>query len=1013
MASISPNRTIVVWHAENPDLLLGTKLEDLNLAISSSPGIISSKPFLISEVRAAFQIESDIEVDHLSRQLSSIFGDDFSVGNDGTNDDGTVRLSIRVPSSKPNTQPASKSESSTPESQNTPTEPIRFKFPALPTFPSIVRKLRTGQLPEILIFGREVNSSEIKTVALLALASFGAVYFLLLRHLVGAEAFPNATDSFAHLFRASFVADEWKSGNMFPLWTPDWYLGTPVTQYYPPLTTLVLAPLTWMGDIEFAYKAFTVLSFGFASASVAILFRSRLGTSGALFAAIIYPISPFILRTTFSGGALPATLIIAIQPLVLRVLLDLIEHHTRRRFVFAAIVSAVAVLAHHLLAVMFFASISGGVVLSTIGSKRLRVPGGLALAALFVGIMITSWWLFSAQTSIEFDNVPKAHGLEPRFSQSRSFEIFDIGQRATPGEVYIGMGMLVLAISGFLVTSHRTSSRILLGAAGVSLFMTFGMNNPVITNLPLLDEFVFFERFLLTTSLVLALLAGAYISYLIHIIRRFSVQYRALGAIGGSILVLGLFWILTSDVRPYYTTLVRQAEHELWINASEAIDEAAPPGRIMDFVGRPEPAFFPYTVDRGAVTGWYLEGTSHWERIQLLSSSLSKGHYRFAERQLQQWWTAGAYSKDDYPEANKLLADAGFVEVNYFDPSNAGIIGWARENETSIISAVRRNATVVGNAHTAVEVVFPWASQTKTGALSDLSETDLSANQYLILAESNLASQKGEFERFNDFRKNDGVVLAVLGNDTGAWKADLSTGRVLFPDSFELVSADGEVVAEYTGLLRDTAAWEGLFIDDPRAETLLTLREGDFSVPLLSKYDDPAGPVYVLGAAYFNMVFTWPDRFSMDPIDEILARELPGLVMTTGLDPLQAVIHQNNSQGLEFDVQNPEGAARVVISTTYAPHWKEYLVDGEEVDAREFEGLVMLDLPQGNHNIQLRQGLPTSYVGGIGITIVVVAGLILFLIKPALLSSFADRQLKKLKSRFERAARTPERVEIE
>jgi len=746
---------------------------------------------------------------------------------------------------------------------------------------------------------------------------------------------------------------------------------------------------------------------------VAILFRSRLGTSGALFAAIIYPISPFILRTTFSGGALPATLIIAIQPLVLRVLLDLIEHHTRRRFVFAAIMSAVAILAHHLLAVMFFASISGGVVLSTIGIKKLRIPGSLALAALFIGIVITSWWLFSAQTSIDFDNVPKAHGLEPRFSQSRSFEIFDTGQRATPGEVYVGMGMLVLAIAGFLVTSHRTSSRILLGAAGISLFMTFGMNNPVITNLPLLDEFVFFERFLLTTSLVLALLAGAYVPYLIHKIRRFSVQYRALGAIGGSIVIVGIFWILTSDVRPYYSTLVRQADHDLWINGSEAIDENAPPGRIMDFVGRPEPAFFPYTVDRGAVTGWYLEGTSHWERIQLLSSALAKGHYRFAERQLQQWWTAGAYSKDDYPEANKALADAGFVEVSYFDPSNAGIIAWARENETSIISAVRRNSTVVGRAHTAVEVVFPWASQTKTGELSELSETDLDANQYLVLAESSLASQKGELERFNEFRQNGGIVLSVLGNDTGAWKADLSTGRVLFPDSFELVSADGEIVAEYTGLLRNTELWEGIFIDDPRAETLLTLREGGFEVPLLSKYDDPAGPVYVLGAAYFNMVFTWPDRFSMDPVDEILARELPGLVMTTGLDPLQADILQNDSQGLEFDVQNPDGDARVVISTTYAPHWKEYLVDGEQVDAREFEGLVMLDLPRGDHNVQLKQGLPPSYVGGIGITIIAIGGLIVVLIRPALLTSITNPQVEKLRKRFERAGRAPERVEIE
>ena len=73
----------------------------------------------------------------------------------------------------------------------------------------------------------------------------------------------------------------------------------------------------------------------------------------------------------------------------------------------------------------------------------------------------------------------------------------------------------------------------------------------------------------------------------------------------------------------------------------------------------------------------------------------------------------------------------------------------------------------------------------------------------------------------------------------------------------------------------------------------------------------------------------------------------------------------------------------------------------------------MLDLPQGNHNVQLKQGLPPSYIGGIGITIVTVGALILFLMKAALLSSVVNRQTEKLRKRFERAGGAPEQVEIE
>lgn len=536
------------------------------------------------------------------------------------------------------------------------------------------------------------------------LIAFVVVFFLLLRRLFGAGAFPNATDAFAHLFRASFVAQEWKDGILFPLWTPGWYLGTPVVQYYPPLVTATLAPLTLAGGISFAYQAFTIATFGVAVVSVVVLFRSRLGGLGALTAGIVYPLSPFILRTVFAGGALPAALIVAIQPILLRVILDLVDQPTRKRFVLVVAVTALAVFAHHLLAVMFITSIGAGLLLLAAFRPDYRRKVGISFAGMAIGIGMTSVWLFSALSAVDFENVPKQAGPEPRFSQSRSFEVFDPGQRDNPGDVYLGLGLVIMGLAGVVATRRRDITIVLAGAIGVSVFMMFGMNNPAITNLPLLNEFVFFERFLLTTSLALALLTGLLVSFLADLVRTRFVNYSMRASLA---LTAALLTVLMTDASPHYSQLVRQSDQQIWIDASEAIAAGAEPGRIQDFVGRPEPAFFPSTVGRGAIAGWYTEGTPHWERLAIAGQALGKGHHRFLARQLQQWWATGAYSISTNERVDAALRAAGFVPLEVDDPFSADVLPWARSDDASIVSAIERNSLIVGRATVIAGVVLP------------------------------------------------------------------------------------------------------------------------------------------------------------------------------------------------------------------------------------------------------------------------------------------------------------------
>ncbi|NQW21509.1 MAG: hypothetical protein HQ477_12455 [Chloroflexi bacterium] len=1001
------------WSAFTVDLSVSSLLDTVSGSIERANGVISSKTFLVSEHKAAFMVEisADISPEEFGIDIAPVFGANFEVQPIAVNKSGKRRLSVvpvsasNIPTAEIQTQrpsPESKIVSQTePEQTIDPTPKKKFRLASaniqvLKSYTPNFYSLDLAQRIDVWLRNRFM-------IAMATLAAVASVYQLLLRQLYGSGAFPNTTDAFAHLFRVQFVANEWKLGHLFPLWAPSWYQGTPLVQYYGPMVTIVMAPLAYLVNITFAYQAFTTLCFVFSTISVVLLFRSRIGTPGAIAAGILYPLSPFVIRTVFMGGALPATLVFALQPIFLRVLLDLTQSPSRRRFVYVAVISAIAISTHQLFAVMFMSSISGALILLALVHKNRRMAAGLAIGAIAIGIGLTSAWLFSSQTSLDFNNLPLPHDGETRFLTSRSFELFSPGQKQVPQDVYIGLGLVVFGLIGFVATRRRETSIVLAGASAICIFMAFGMNNPVITTVPFLDKFVFFERFLLAGALPIALLAGTVITLLVNWSRRQSIQFPVLGASATILVLLLPIYLLVQDSKPYYTSLVRQSDQQIWVSASEAIAQAAPEGRVADLVGRPEPAFFSYNSGRDSTTGWFLQGTSHWEQIGLLNHMLNVGHTKYVDRMLEQWWTAGAYVHEENVRAIAALEESGFAPLEFNDPTNSGITPWVRTDENSIVSRLDRNAIVVGRAHIAAAVVLPWASQSRSGDYSELSETVLQENSLVVLAESDANMDDGMQERLVKFRESGGVVLVLLGNDNGVWKADLNTSHIRFPDSFSVVTNSGEKIEEFSGLLQDVEVWEGLFVDDTSATTLLNIEtEGGFSVPLLSRVDGDNGPTFVVGAAFYNMVFSWPDRFTTTAIEAELRKAIPDLSLTSGLTPLPTKIIENSSQRLKLEIENTGPATRALISTTYAPHWKTTLLDGEKVEIKDYERMIVVNVPAGTHTIELVQGIPSSYFIGSIFTTMTMIGLVFVLWKPLWVLQFTKHYTQGTRRRWDK-----------
>ena len=102
-----------------------------------------------------------------------------------------------------------------------------------------------------------------------------------------------------------------------------------------------------------------------------------------------------------------------------------------------------------------------------------------------------------------------------------------------------------------------------------------------------------------------------------------------------------------------------------------------------------------------------------------------------------------------------------------------------------------------------------------------------------------------------------------------------------------------------------------------------------------------------------------------------------------------------------------------MISTTFAPHWNKALIDGAPVNMREYEGLVMLDLPPGSHTVELVQGVPPSYYVGVPITILIALGSAFFIWRPDLLVLMVKRGIRRLLQPWQRLVKTLKSIELE
>src|SRR5712692_5391555 len=188
--------------------------------------------------------------------------------------------------------------------------------------------------------------------AVFGLASLAAWPFLT-RH-----SLPTFTDAEMHVYRTYEILAAWRAGVPYLRWAPDLFyaFGYPVFHYYAPLSYYLGAAYgaIWGGPV--AGVKFVLVAAAYLGAAGMYLFvRDRWGSLAGVVSVAAFSLAPYaVYIDPQARGDAPEALAIALAPLLLWAFARLRRTASPGDMVEAAVLLAALVLAHNLMALVFF-----------------------------------------------------------------------------------------------------------------------------------------------------------------------------------------------------------------------------------------------------------------------------------------------------------------------------------------------------------------------------------------------------------------------------------------------------------------------------------------------------------------------------------------------------------------------------------------------------------------------------------------------------------------------------------
>lgn len=208
--------------------------------------------------------------------------------------------------------------------------------------------------------------------------------------------YPWGSDTYGHLFKGNILYEALKEGHLFINYHENWYNGVQPFRYWAPLPYYVLAIINlFTNNIMKTYNLFIVLTFVLGGLGWLCwgyyLRRQNLG----LIFAVLWFFVPNNLRVLFSEGNLPYVLVNSLLPVIVLFYYQAVRERKLLYYILLSLSMFIVTLSHAMLSAMLGMSLFILAVFDSLSNKN-YMSNLVALIFAFLGIMLSSFWLYPA-----------------------------------------------------------------------------------------------------------------------------------------------------------------------------------------------------------------------------------------------------------------------------------------------------------------------------------------------------------------------------------------------------------------------------------------------------------------------------------------------------------------------------------------------------------------------------------------------------------------------------------------
>lgn len=543
---------------------------------------------------------------------------------------------------------------------------------------------------------------------------------LMLAYINRSGVYPWGSDTYGHLFKGNILSDSIRSGKIFLNYNESWYNGTQPFRYWAPLPYYILAAINLIANnIITTYNIYIVIIFLLGGLGWLCFGYYIKNQNLCIIIAILWFFVPNNIRILFSEGNLPFVLINSIIPFVFLYYYKSITDKEVKNYIILAFLMGTITLTHAMLAAMTGLSLFILWVVDLFINK-FNFRSLLALIYSFLGIMVTSFWLYPALKGgiMTIDQSAVAEVME-NLTYPLSYSLNPILRFSNIEVYYFGLAFAAVAFFGLLFSTKN--ERASFATALIILIGTTKLALPLLEQLPM-SQLFWMGRF---TSISMAFI-------LISLIRW--------GTLKKSILVFLISLLIVDSAVSFYL---------LGFNGKFPVDKAQlinlASGVATQRIGVLDSSTFgsfpSYYIGYNAVHGvtdqvygWAWQGASTSKNIVMINTALENGYYGFMfDRVLELGADTLIISKGVARNLLQLESDAATLGYKKYYENNEALI-YKYPSSYKFGTSVNYKGIAIGSYSGNVTYIFPDIQNSEDKYIDDYSYEELKGMSVIYLS---------------------------------------------------------------------------------------------------------------------------------------------------------------------------------------------------------------------------------------------------------------------------------------